>query len=437
MFRSLLKLLIGLVVMSMALGLLSDLAIAQPPTYLPYQAGSAYSVSQGNNQSPSHADQYNRYGWDFAMPTGTPVLAAAPGRVTSAGWDNTGWGNTVRVCYGDGSCSRYAHLSQISVGNGQSVGQAQVIGYSGSTGRSSGPHLHYQLETSGGLSAASSFVEAGVPRTGDRPVSRNSPGPSGPQFEDIRIYSSPVIGVRAGDRVSAAVTARYLGPSAIPCGQVNLGTRDDAPARFADYSAGYWPQSTWRSPNRVAAVGCQGSLQPGQSAHWDLSFRVPDDTPSGIYPTATYAPVWEGVGWSEQRFVISLAVDAGYQAELVSQTYLGGPLRHGQRSTVTITFRNVGWRTWSADGAHAVHLRGIRPQDRQSGFIDSGDPRAIGQSGARLPADVTPGQSVTVTLPLKVADWIPPGRYPEYFRLVAEGIDWFGRDDVWWPITVE
>ena len=437
MFRSLCKLLIGLVVILMTLDLISDSAQAQPPTYLPYQAGSAYPVTQGNNQGPSHNDQYNRYGWDFAMPTGTPVLSVAPGQVAAVGWDNTGWGNTVRVCYGDGSCSRYAHLSRTAVGLRQSVGQAQVIGYSGSTGRSSGPHLHYQLETSGGLSAASSFAEAGVPRAGNHPVSHNRPGPAGPQFEDIRIYSSPVIGVRAGDRVSAAVTARYLGPSAIPCGQANLGTRDDSPARFADYTAGYWPQSTWRSPNRVAAVGCNGNLQPGQSVHWDLSFRVPNATPSGVYPTATYAPVWEGVAWSEQRFVISLAVNSGYQAELVTQTYLTGSLSRGQRSQVQITFRNTGGQTWAATGPHAVHLRGIRPQDRQSGFIDADDPRAIGASGVRLPQDVPPGSTVTITVPLKVASWIPAGRYPEYFRLVAEDIDWFGRDDIWWPITVE
>src|SRR5688572_11751194 len=124
------QLVIGLAVILMVSGLLAGSATAQPQTFLPYPAGQAYRVTQGNGGGYSHYDQWNRYAWDFATPTGTAVVATAPGRVVKAGWDSTGFGYTVRVCYGDNTCSRYAHLSHVSVGQGQHVGQAQLLGRS-------------------------------------------------------------------------------------------------------------------------------------------------------------------------------------------------------------------------------------------------------------------------------------------------------------------
>ncbi|MDW8414949.1 MAG: M23 family metallopeptidase [Thermaurantiacus sp.] len=83
-------------------------------------------------------------GVDFAAPTGTPVVASAAGRVTLAGWSG-GYGQVVEVDHGRGLKTRYAHLSRIDVRPGQAVGQGQRIGAVGSTGLSTGPHLHYEV----------------------------------------------------------------------------------------------------------------------------------------------------------------------------------------------------------------------------------------------------------------------------------------------------
>ncbi|GAX90812.1 M23 family metallopeptidase [Effusibacillus lacus] len=85
---------------------------------------------------------------DISAPTGTAVFASNNGRVTYAGWDGA-YGNTVRVSHGNGVVSVYAHLSSISVSVGQQVDKGQVIGGVGSTGNSTGPHLHYEVRVNG------------------------------------------------------------------------------------------------------------------------------------------------------------------------------------------------------------------------------------------------------------------------------------------------
>lgn len=87
-------------------------------------------------------------GIDFAAPTGTPVVASARGRVVKAGWGG-GYGNVVHIDHGRGTITRYAHLSRIMVKPGQQVDQSQRIGAVGSTGLSTGPHLHYEVWVNG------------------------------------------------------------------------------------------------------------------------------------------------------------------------------------------------------------------------------------------------------------------------------------------------
>ncbi|MFI1886361.1 M23 family metallopeptidase [Streptomyces jumonjinensis] len=86
-------------------------------------------------------------GVDFTAPTGTGVRSVGPGTVVSAGW-NGAYGNEVVVQHTDGKYSQYAHLSSLSVSAGQSVSGGQQIGLSGSTGNSTGPHLHFEIRTS-------------------------------------------------------------------------------------------------------------------------------------------------------------------------------------------------------------------------------------------------------------------------------------------------
>ncbi|WP_406180557.1 transglycosylase family protein [Streptomyces canus] len=89
-------------------------------------------------------------GVDFAVPTGTSVKAVAPGRVVTSGWGGS-FGYQVVIRHADGRYTQYAHLSAISVKSGQSVGGGQRIGRSGSTGNSSGPHLHFEVRTGPGF----------------------------------------------------------------------------------------------------------------------------------------------------------------------------------------------------------------------------------------------------------------------------------------------
>jgi len=84
-------------------------------------------------------------GIDYAAPTGTPVLATASGTVVLAGWCSRGTGNCVVIDHGDGWKSQYFHLSRVDVAAGARVGQGQRVGGLGSTGRSTGPHLHFQI----------------------------------------------------------------------------------------------------------------------------------------------------------------------------------------------------------------------------------------------------------------------------------------------------
>lgn len=87
---------------------------------------------------------------DIANGTGTPILAADSGKVILAGWpDNVGYGNRVLIDHGNGFITLYAHMSKVSVVAGQTVKRGEQIGQIGSTGRSTGPHCHFEIRASG------------------------------------------------------------------------------------------------------------------------------------------------------------------------------------------------------------------------------------------------------------------------------------------------
>ena len=90
--------------------------------------------------------QYNRAheGIDITAPYGTPIIAPAAGRVTRVGWEN-GYGLSVEIDHGYGVRTRYAHQSRTAVAVGQQLKRGDRIGYVGSTGLSTGPHLHYEV----------------------------------------------------------------------------------------------------------------------------------------------------------------------------------------------------------------------------------------------------------------------------------------------------
>jgi murein DD-endopeptidase MepM/ murein hydrolase activator NlpD len=89
------------------------------------------------------------YGIDFAARVGTPVWATADGRVANIGWDKNGFGTFIEVDHRQGYQTYYAHLSKVEVGLGKEVKRGQLIGRVGNTGRSTGPHLHYEVRVNG------------------------------------------------------------------------------------------------------------------------------------------------------------------------------------------------------------------------------------------------------------------------------------------------
>lgn len=88
-------------------------------------------------------------GVDVPAPTGTPIRAAAAGTVARAGYDASGAGNRVVITHNSTYTTKYFHMSRIAASSGQRVAAGQVIGYVGSTGRSSGPHLHFEVWKNG------------------------------------------------------------------------------------------------------------------------------------------------------------------------------------------------------------------------------------------------------------------------------------------------
>jgi murein DD-endopeptidase MepM/ murein hydrolase activator NlpD len=124
-----------------------------PDTYLP-----GGSMRFNGYIWPSEGILTSGYGWrwgrmhrgiDIAGPIGTPIVAAAPGVVTYAGWNDGGYGNLVELEHPDGSLTLYAHNHRVLVNKGQKVTQGQQIAEMGNTGRSTGPHLHFEIHPAG------------------------------------------------------------------------------------------------------------------------------------------------------------------------------------------------------------------------------------------------------------------------------------------------
>jgi uncharacterized protein YgiM (DUF1202 family) len=120
-------------------------ASAAPTFKVPFPCGQSWSGQTRSDHSPANAIDFNR-----TDDAGDPVVASAPGkvdRVTDLG--NTSYGKYVRIDHGSGYTTYYAHLNAFNVSVGQTVGYGTVIGYVGTTGGSTGPHLHYEQRSGG------------------------------------------------------------------------------------------------------------------------------------------------------------------------------------------------------------------------------------------------------------------------------------------------
>ncbi|MCW5249818.1 FG-GAP-like repeat-containing protein [Streptomyces sp. SHP 1-2] len=187
-------------------GLLSaGAASAAPgaPFRLPYPAGSAYTITQTPGSGYSHNDAYNRHAVDFALPSGTPVVASAAGTVRFEGW-SAGGGIMALIDHGGNRCSQYAHLGSTIVDAGNTVALGQRIGTSGATGNATGPHLHWNIVYCDSQLSREipDSVETGTSYpTGYAPVSRNGGQVLRPDGERVSDFSgdgaADVLGVDA------------------------------------------------------------------------------------------------------------------------------------------------------------------------------------------------------------------------------------------------
>ena len=103
----------------------------------------------GYRIDPIYKTRKAHLGLDFASPSGTPIYATADGIIKFAGFSANGYGNHVIINHGFGYETLYGHMVRVSAAQGQQVKRGQVIGYVGSTGKSTGPHLHYEVHKSG------------------------------------------------------------------------------------------------------------------------------------------------------------------------------------------------------------------------------------------------------------------------------------------------
>lgn len=135
--------------------------LAQVPYRTPVLGEIELSSGFGVRTDPFLGRPAMHTGLDFRASTGDPVRATANGRVVSAGWAG-GYGRMVEIDHGNGLSTRYGHMSHISVKVGEQIHIGQVVGEVGSTGRSTGPHLHYETRIDGEAVDPQRFLRAGA-----------------------------------------------------------------------------------------------------------------------------------------------------------------------------------------------------------------------------------------------------------------------------------
>ena len=119
------------------------------PSEKPVKMDVSFTSGFGVRSDPFHAGAAMHPGIDLAGSYGTPIYATADGTVLRAGWNSGGYGNLVEIDHGRGITTRYGHMSAILVHAGDHITRGQQIGRMGSTGRSTGNHLHYEVRIDG------------------------------------------------------------------------------------------------------------------------------------------------------------------------------------------------------------------------------------------------------------------------------------------------
>ncbi len=167
-------------------------------------------------------------GIDYAVNTGTPIKAAADGDISLIDYGSTGYGYQIRIDHGEGFITIYGHNSVISVVKGQHVLQGQIIGKTGNTGNSTGPHSHFELRLNGGPVDPEPYIEKEDVMQGLVLVNalavRTQPSAGGAGAVKKRINSGTMIEVTDIDTIwvklndGTFVAARYMGQDLVKIG---------------------------------------------------------------------------------------------------------------------------------------------------------------------------------------------------------------------------
>jgi len=140
-------------------GITNSQSTVSVPSIAPVQ-GFRLSSTFGEREHPILGGERMHKGLDLAVATGTPVLAPADGVVEKASWFSS-YGTFIEIAHGGNMETRYGHLSGYNVVAGQHVHKGDVIGYVGSTGRSTGPHLHYEVRVDGQAVDPTPYMQMG------------------------------------------------------------------------------------------------------------------------------------------------------------------------------------------------------------------------------------------------------------------------------------
>jgi len=194
-----------------------------PEVGVPFACGRVFPVSQGHDTG-SHL-QNDTYAWDFRMPIGTPIVSAQDGKVRMARGDSTqgacdpkmaAHANYVVIEHAGGMETQYLHFSAVVVKPGDTVHKGQLLGYSGNTGWSCGPHLHFKVASTQGTGWNNPSVPARIAGYGDpvrdtliaAPSCGNTPELPMMASHDERRASqplAPVVQSREGEQASGGI----------------------------------------------------------------------------------------------------------------------------------------------------------------------------------------------------------------------------------------
>ncbi len=225
----------------------------------------------------------NHDGLDIAAPVGTPVRAAECGIVSFSGVQS-GYGNIVCVDHSSALQTCYAHLSRFAARDGQTVRKGQVIGYVGMTGRTTGPHLHFETRVNGRAQNPAPYLRGGaVPGTPRVKASASSAKRAPARTRVATASAKPASATRALRVARATVT-----PEATPSygGQAQTGLRSDAPVQAPTPTPQAAPVAPQPAPVAVAPAP-QPAAPPAQPAPVEaVAPQAPASTPAPAAPAA-------------------------------------------------------------------------------------------------------------------------------------------------------